>query len=268
MTRQQFYPNADRNAQNFYAQYPVLFAGRFMSNVNTLVLHTTEGNSWPGYLNGSECPTFTYDPRSHQMRQHIPVDMAARALVQMAGGVTTNRMNCAQIEIIGYAAQGGPLDAQAIADLGALLAWLNAEWSVPIVAPYAFSATNYHRMSDPEWSAFKGVCGHQHVPQNVHWDPGAMDVAAILDTATITTAPTTQEDTMQRLMQLKGHAEIYLTDGLTAQHMLDANLLHLATLVTEGTANLVQKPGAEGWFLWDGLWVRITDDPTMIGKVN
>ena len=187
MTRQQYYPRADPNVQNFYAAYPALFApSRRMADVNTLVLHTTEGGSWPGYSAGSMTPTFTYDPRSHQMRQHIPVNMAARALVD--AGIGTNRLNVAQIEIIGYAAQGGPLDAQAIQDLAALVAWLNAEWSVPITAPYPFTVPA-HRMSAAEYGACRGVIGHGHVYGNSHWDPGAMNVPAILAAAHSSSGP-------------------------------------------------------------------------------
>jgi hypothetical protein len=181
MSHAQYYPRADTAAQNFYAAYPALWApSRFMADVNLLVLHTTEGNGWEGYASGTMAPTFTYDPRSHQMRQHFPVNMAGRALVDP--GVGTNRNNCAQIEIIGHAAQGGPLDAQAIADLGALVSWLHQEWSVPLVAPYAFTVPA-HRMSLAEWTACRGVVGHEHVYGNDHWDPGAMNVDAILNAA-------------------------------------------------------------------------------------
>ena len=31
-----------------------------------------------------------------------------------------------------------------------------------------------------EWKAFKGVCGHMHVPENDHGDPGAIDFSAIV----------------------------------------------------------------------------------------
>jgi len=187
MTHAQYYPGADRNVQNLYAQYPALWAAsRFMADVNLLVLHTTEGNGWEGYASGTMAPTFTYDPRSHQMRQHFPINMAGRALVD--AGVGTNRNNCAQIEIIGHAVQGGPLDAQAIADLGGLVAWLHQEWSVPLVAPYAFTVPA-HRMSLAEWTACRGVVGHEHVYGNDHWDPGAMNVGAILNAAHSSSGP-------------------------------------------------------------------------------
>ena len=35
-------------------------------------------------------------------------------------------------------------------------------------------------MTDQEWDQFGGVCGHQHVPENTHWDPGAIDWDTLL----------------------------------------------------------------------------------------
>lgn len=37
-----------------------------------------------------------------------------------------------------------------------------------------------NRMSVDEWKAFSGWCGHQHVPGETHWDPGGIDIDAIL----------------------------------------------------------------------------------------
>ena len=45
------------------------------------------------------------------------------------------------------------------------------------------------RMGNQEWDQFGGVCGHQHVPENTHWDPGALDWAAVVvqeDETTVT----------------------------------------------------------------------------------
>jgi peptidoglycan hydrolase-like protein with peptidoglycan-binding domain len=35
-------------------------------------------------------------------------------------------------------------------------------------------------MSDDDWTKFNGICGHQHVPGNSHWDPGAMDIKGLV----------------------------------------------------------------------------------------
>jgi hypothetical protein len=38
-------------------------------------------------------------------------------------------------------------------------------------------------MSGKAWNAFKGVCGHSHVPENLHGDPGALDFANLIEYA-------------------------------------------------------------------------------------
>jgi len=45
------------------------------------------------------------------------------------------------------------------------------------------------RMTSSEWSKYKGVCGHMHVPSNSHGDPGDIPIATILGEA-----PDNQED--------------------------------------------------------------------------
>jgi hypothetical protein len=45
--------------------------------------------------------------------------------------------------------------------------------------PEASGVSSPARMSDAEWDAFDGWCGHQHVPGNSHWDPGKLDVDAV-----------------------------------------------------------------------------------------
>jgi len=237
MTRTAYYPLADRTSQDFYRQYPALFKGREQSTINVLVLHTTEVLGWPGYKSGSECPTWTYDPRSHELRQHLPLPYAARALVDLPGGVVTDRMNVAQIEVVGYAALGGPLDDQAVADLGALLAWLHAEWEVPLEAPYPFAASGYHRMTGVEWNAFEGVCGHQHVPENTHWDPGPMNVAAILAAAR---GEKKEHDDMT--YQLIGGTDLpaYLTGGAGTITQLNKAEFLVAKKLADDDAHLLE----------------------------
>ncbi|MBQ1164434.1 collagen-like protein, partial [Streptomyces sp. A73] len=39
------------------------------------------------------------------------------------------------------------------------------------------------RMSYSKWNNYRGHCGHQHVPENAHGDPGAFPMAAILNAA-------------------------------------------------------------------------------------
>ena len=81
------------------------------------------------------------------------------------------------------------ISADAYAELGEFLAWLHAEWDVPITAAANWPAypasygNNGVRMSSTQFTAFAGVCGHLHAPGNSHGDPGDLDVAAILAAA-------------------------------------------------------------------------------------
>jgi hypothetical protein len=36
-------------------------------------------------------------------------------------------------------------------------------------------------MSFAEWEAFKGICGHQHVPENDHGDPGNFPIKRLIE---------------------------------------------------------------------------------------
>lgn len=202
MSRAAFYPPANRTAQNFQ---PAMNRPA-MRTVNVLVLHTTEGGSWPGYNGGQMAPTFTINCTSGkaQIRQHFPLPCAAMALVQPSGSLSTNRLNCAQVELVGtggwaspanrsrpYTVSGPHTDwtrpddmmCRAVADL---IAWLHKEWEVPLSAPCPFdtwAGNNSHRMTASQWQSFTGICGHSHVWGNDHTDPGAFPIARVLTMA-------------------------------------------------------------------------------------
>ncbi|GAA0464000.1 hypothetical protein [Streptomyces olivaceiscleroticus] len=38
-------------------------------------------------------------------------------------------------------------------------------------------------MSASQWNGFRGICGHQHVPENDHGDPGSLDFRHVLELA-------------------------------------------------------------------------------------
>ena len=52
--------------------------------------------------------------------------------------------------------------------------------------PEAKGLTGVGRMTDDEWNAFDGWCGHQHVPENTHWDPGKLDIDSMFAPMVIT----------------------------------------------------------------------------------
>lgn len=244
MSRAAYYPPANRTAQNFQ---PSL--GRpAMRTVNVLVLHTTEGSSWPGYQNGRQAPTFTINCTSGKpvVRQHFPLPCAAMALVQPSGNLSTNRNNVAQVELVGtggWATSANPrrpytvsgphtnwanpdqMMLKAVADL---IAWLHREWEVPLSAPLPFddwAGNHSHRMSASQWSSFTGICGHSHVWGNEHTDPGKFPIAACLKLAAGGTTTTIQEDDMPSVSDIwNGKLPFKATpkdDRFTAGRLLD-----------------------------------------------
>lgn len=211
------YPPADRT-QWFAALYP----GSPITP-DTLVIHTTEGPSWPGYDGGKKAPHNTARPdftaKRLVWRQHFPFSRSSRALANPVGGVETNREDALQVELVGtcdpthrtswvlgdrtlYAGRDyiywPDAPEWALRDLAAYIAWLHQEWGIPLTAPavwlpYPSSyGTSRVRMSASAWLSFAGVCGHQHVPENLHGDPGNIAITHVLALA----GSTSQEDDM------------------------------------------------------------------------
>ncbi|MFI9228971.1 peptidoglycan-binding protein [Streptomyces rimosus] len=183
------YPKADATSQWYGGTYP----GDTMPHPNVIVLHTTEGNTFPTYGGGSEAPNFTI--RGGVVRQHFYANHSARALVNRGGGVQTNTLNCVQIELVGTCDKGGPglywPDASD-ADLAALVdlvKWLTSTYPIPLVStpkpwlsyPSSYGSRSGQRMSFAEWTNFNGICGHQHVPENDHGDPGNFPIKRLIE---------------------------------------------------------------------------------------
>jgi len=206
----QRYPGASTTYW-FGAKYP----GSAME-VNVLCWHSTEGTSLPSYDGGSMAPNFTAKPDFAAKRlvwyQHFDFDVSSRALRNLTGGVETNTLNVGQVEIVGtcdptthakWARSGiqhlymAELPDWAIRDLAAFAKWANTNHGVPLSSGLTFKAYpssyggNGVRMNGTQWNNFTGHCGHQHVPENDHGDPGAFPMAAILAAAK---NGTTQED--------------------------------------------------------------------------
>lgn len=182
---------------------------------------------------GANAPTVTGLPdcaaRKLRWYQHYDVDESARALANKLGGVSTNTANVFQIELVGtcdpkardaWVRAGHRQNVDfifwpeapdwALAEVAWLVRWLHDQHGVPLtcvrdwlaygvdarrpgVVPASYGA-NPARMSHDQWRAFKGWCGHQHVPENDHGDPGAMDFARVIALAKGATA--SEEDDM------------------------------------------------------------------------
>lgn len=175
---------------------------------NCGILHTTEGPSLVDYGDGAKAPNVTGVPDLKDKHfgwwQHYDVDESARALKNLTGGVETNRANAFQIELVGtcdpqHAKTWGQLTAGvdyiywpaapdwALQQVAWLMRWLADNHGIPlsgmptwVAYPGSYGADNGVRMTDVQWRAFKGWAGHQHVPENLHGDPGDIDFARLL----------------------------------------------------------------------------------------
>jgi hypothetical protein len=199
----QTYPGADTTSQWYQDNYP----GSAME-VNCGVVHTTEGTDWPSYSGGASAPTMTSKPnfakKRLDVRQHFPIDRSGRALMNLPGGVQTNTCNVFQVELIGTcdektAAAWRRAGRQfifwpkapewALREVAKLMAWLDENHDIPLSSGLTFRAypSSYGntdtRMTPSEWRSFKGWCGHQHVPENSHGDPGSFDIERALEVA-------------------------------------------------------------------------------------
>lgn len=207
----QRYPGAS-TAYWYGSTYP----GSAMES-NVVVWHTTEGTSLPSYAGGSEAPNFTAKPDFTAKRlawyQHFDFDVSSRALVNAAGGVETNTLNVVQVEIVGTCDPAShknwgatphlytpELPDWAIRDLAAFAKWAHDNHGIPLTSDVTFKAypgsygtSNGVRMSAAKWTSFTGHCGHQHVPENLHGDPGLLPMAALLSAAQEDNMPTADE---------------------------------------------------------------------------
>ena len=210
MSRDQTYPGANTSAQWFAKAYK---GSSFNANVG--VLHTTEGPSWPGYGGGSSAPTITAKPNFEkkrlEWRQHFPVDMSARALVNKSGGAETNTLNALQVELVGTCSKSTSRkwakagykhiywpDAPewALRDLAEFMAWgytehdIRLESTVKFVSyPTSYANGGGQRLSGSKWRNYYGWLGHQHVPENVHGDPGDLPIQRVLGMAKAIVSP-------------------------------------------------------------------------------
>lgn len=162
------------------------------------VNHSTEGPA--GSIAGTislfqsqpaSCPHFMIDPMGTQRRvQFIPWTWSAAALRGGANGWQTNRGRAVQVEICGYARDSGawPDDAlwiiaDTIADVIKDGCPINPN-SVPddsVLRGTLATMQAPQRMGWDQWRLFDGVTAHVRVPNNDHWDCGAINSLRVRD---------------------------------------------------------------------------------------
>lgn len=226
------------------------------------VLHTTESmryypssRSYYGHQNWPHATAWVDGAGRARIAQHIPIrSAAARALRNMGGGVQTNRASCVQIEIAWVAAQAHRMPDALVALVARFMRWCEGELGIlPIGPPQGFTPYprsyglgNGIRFSGRDWLAFRGWCGHQHVPENDHGDPGefAPEDAAVLFPGAVTN----EEDDVLR----KGHRDPGPHQGPVAQMQATIANVYLAfgREVPEGIGELVERE--DGRKVWRG----------------
>ncbi len=158
------------------------------------VIHSTEGDGYESalreYDKGTGCPHLTVEYRRDVRLQHVPLDKGAYALRNDPGGVQTNAIPCVQIEWVGRAGNGRDKKIEELEWFGEILAdcangLLDAQYiptNFELVWPEFFDdksgftlarKNSKQRKTDAEWYSGRwSLYGHQHVPENSHWDPG------------------------------------------------------------------------------------------------
>jgi hypothetical protein len=157
-----------------------------------VVLHTTESN--PGtceavaaYLvrMGYESHE-VFDPSNGDLIQLLPPSEPGKSLVNLPGGVETNRRGGVyQIEIVGRAVDVPNYDDAWYERLRVRLLVICNFTGTPYVFPLPFQpypqsyGKNLVRLNYDDWQTVEGLVGHQHVPENDHGDPGALDITRL-----------------------------------------------------------------------------------------
>lgn len=229
----------------------------FKQRVCKLVVHTTEGNSYPNY-NGNQ-PNLTINPWNKTFRQHLPLTIGGRAL--KVGSVSTNSMGCIQVEIIGTCDRGAAsrgvkpvweMGEDELEYIAMVFKAISRATEIPLTTgvtwvsyPASYGDTRI-RLSAGQWIAYEGVLGHQHVPGNSHGDPGILNIGRILYLANggqPVTAPlpvvVEEEDDMQDLIEalyiervgrIPSEKELYDWDIVTAAQGLNRKQTYEAFL--------------------------------------
>lgn len=166
--------------------------GSYTSGPFRGVLHTTQSKNYnpstKEYYGHSNPPHFTLVWRRTKavMYQHYSIKVAARALENRLDpeNLQTNRYSAIQIEIAWRAEEITQLPDPMVEMLGKWMRWVEQQTGIrkvnpPFLKNDAYGAGSKSRMSTDEWRNFNGWCGHQHVPENAHWDPGPIDIARL-----------------------------------------------------------------------------------------
>lgn len=143
-----------------------------------IILHTTEGPTKPNWAQLKRgIPHFTVDFKTNQLWQHLKLNVAAYTLKGNGHSPNSDAGVVIQIEMVGFAKDTGDWPDGHYNDLRQLLGWICNANDIPWAFPVAFVGQEGSvRLDWDDYKAISGILGHQHVPYNDHWDPGALDM--------------------------------------------------------------------------------------------
>jgi hypothetical protein len=163
----------------------------------TGVVHTVEGSleSGLGVFRRRYAPHFVLD--GEQIIQLVPLGTMAAALENRPGGVETNSITRAQIEVAGHSSEKPWCCDKATGEaLAELLATLAEAAGIPLSRPFEdkmpakpWATTSFARRSAGKWGHVAGWYGHVEVPENEHWDPGAFEWTKTIERAKALAGP-------------------------------------------------------------------------------
>jgi hypothetical protein len=123
--------------------------------------------------------------------QLVPLGEMGAALRNLAGGVETNRWARAQVELAGFSKRDPWLpDADVQRAYAGLMLRLRTVAGIPLTRPFPdelgpgvwATTTNPRRLSG-KWGSTAGWFNHLEVPENDHWDSGALRYRALFANA-------------------------------------------------------------------------------------
>lgn len=178
-------------------QFPALRAdwrsanGVHVSPVRKILIHTTEGSTVAGaqsvYNGRFVHPHVTYNPANRNGVQHVLLDRAAAALKTVSRSY--NRDGVIQVEVVGFAGQTHTYPdwwyRNLYEDVIKPILDYYPDININNYPPFrgvndSYGKNSLTRLGTNDWLMFNGLLGHQHVPENSHWDPGQFDAATLV----------------------------------------------------------------------------------------
>lgn len=178
-------PNPKAYAGTMVAGAPRRFVCHFTQGFSRDPASSAAGHPNPPHLWVS-LPSHPYAPRRRV--QVYDLEVSARALNHDRSDPETNKQGAIQVEIEGFSEDAAGLSAEDLdwlADqvIGPACAATGVDVSIFVQgvgdSNLAAGRTSATRMSWDTWRTFNGICSHQNVPGNDHWDAGGLDLAHI-----------------------------------------------------------------------------------------